>query len=218
MSPAMSSALILPSVIALTVMASLGFPLNALANVDSVSSSRQLEDQLGYARHRLLELALAQSEKVSSRWDPGQRDCAGLVRFLYREAVVGGAQIWRDHTGQLTPFVNAGELVGYNFHRLAPLFDESTAETGDLLVFHRPDRKPEDAWHLMILLKPPAYSKREWLVIYHNGESASKGQVRLVTLKELNTTVHSEWRPSNHNPSFLGVYRWNGWKTATGVR
>lgn len=177
----------------------------------SVAVADNKTDKIEFARHRLLSTALAQSEEMSPDWDPGQRDCAGLVRFLYRRAVAGPAEIWRDRIGGLTAFVSAGELIGYNFTKVAEKFDPLSARTGDVLVFHRPDRKPEDAWHLMVLLEPPLYARREWLAIYHNGDRGAGGRVRVVSLGDLSTTVHGEWRPAIANPAFRGVFRWNQW-------
>lgn len=190
----------------------------ALASAAQGAIGGSTADRIAFSRYRLLETALAQAKTVSGNWDPGQRDCAGLVRFLYRQAIMGPADIWRDHAGAHVAFVSAGELVGYNFSKQSDLFDPSKAETGDLLVFHRPDHKPEDAWHLMMLLKPQSFTRQEWLAIYHNGEHGSKGQVRVVSLNDLMTTVHGEWRPSSANPAFRGVYRWNEWMQAAKTR
>jgi uncharacterized protein YfaT (DUF1175 family) len=179
----------------------------------------QRTDRIEFARHRLLETALRQATEISGYWDPGQRDCAGLVRFIFREAVAGPAEIWRNRNGKYTAFVSASELVAYNFTKISEVphleiksgSKSEAIETGDLLVFHRPGRRPEDTWHVMVLLKPPTGVRQEWLAIYHNGESGPDGRVRIVSLKDLSSTVHSEWRPAVENLSFKGVYRWNQW-------
>lgn len=197
----------------------------AESSVEAVSQQRT--DRVEFARHRLLETALRQASEISGYWDPGQRDCAGLVRFIFREAVAGPAEIWRNRQGQLTAFVSASELVAYNFTKISDLPHVSgklegklggnlggaggTLETGDILVYHRPGRRPEDTWHVMVLLKPPSGVRQEWLAIYHNGVAGPAGQVRIVSLKDLSSTVHSEWRPTGENLSFKGVYRWNQW-------
>lgn len=179
------------------------------SSIEAIASTR--EDRVEFARHRLLETALQQANEMSGYWDPGQRDCAGLVRFVYRQAVAGPAELWRDRGNQLKSFVSASELVAYNFTKIGDAVDQQKMETGDLLVYFRPNRKPEDTWHVMILLKPPVGVRQQWLAIYHNGVVGPGGQVRLVTLKDLSSTVHSEWRPTGENVSFKGVYRWNQW-------
>lgn len=185
--------------------------LNLNSNYALASSAVRKDDLKAHAQHRLMQVALAQSEKMSPSWDPGQRDCAGFVRYLYRQTFETEGSLWKNRGGEKVDFVTASELIAYNFQKVSGVFDPVANETGDLLVFRRPDRKPEDEWHIMILLKPPQYAKPEWLVIYHNGARPPDGAVRVVSLTELNSTLHSEWRPTLQNASFLGVYRWNGW-------
>ena len=115
---------------------------------EAIASTR--EDRVEFARHRLLETALQQANEISGYWDPGQRDCAGLVRFVYRQAVAGPAELWRDRGNQLKSFVSASELVAYNFTKIGDAVDQQKMETGDLLVYFRPNRKPEDTWHVMV--------------------------------------------------------------------
>lgn len=177
------------------------------------STDLRKDDLQAHARHRLLQVALAQSEKMSPNWDPGQRDCAGFVRYLFRQTFQSDGSLWKNRKGEKVDFLTASELIAYNFQKISNVFDPTLNETGDLLVFHRPDRKPEDEWHIMILLKPPQYAKPDWLVIYHNGARPPEGSVRVVSLTELQSTLHSEWRPIRENASFLGVYRWNGWSS-----
>ena len=184
------------------------------SGADSTSSHQFREsraDRVGFARHRLLETALKQSVEMSGYWDPAQRDCAGLVRFLYRQAVLGPVEMWFDRTHQLRAFVSASELVAFNFKKISEKVEPAKMETGDLLVYYRPERRPADSWHVMVVLKPPSGVRQEWLAIYHNGVQGPGGQVRVVSLKDLSSTVHSEWRPTSENLSFKGVYRWNEW-------
>lgn len=170
------------------------------------------------AQVHLVRLALKQSESYSPRWEPAQRDCAGFVRFLFREAVTGRAEMWLDKDQKPTAFVSARELVAYNFEKV-PLnvsLDEAVQngeiQTGDLLVFHRPDQnKSEDAWHLMIALRSPHGFQKGVLWTYHNGEKGELGEVRKVRHEDLSTSPFSEWRPQADNPHFYGVYRWKEW-------
>jgi uncharacterized protein YfaT (DUF1175 family) len=84
-----------------------------------------------------------------------------------------------------------------------------------LLVYHQSDKSPEDAWHLMVALEPPAGAPRIPLVIYHNGSRGPQAQVRKVRLAELQQSGLGVWLPTAKNPQFKGIYRWREW---VGVR
>lgn len=167
----------------------------------------------------LRELALRQGEKFSPRWEPSQRDCAGFVRFVFRETVMPRGQAWTDWRGQHVDFATAEQLVAHNFRflraRLPQSLDRSELRSGDLLVYHRDGVPPEDAWHLMVLLEPPGGRAREWMVAYHSGDPELE-RVRVAKLSDLQQVAAAEWRPQFENeeflnPSFKGVYRWKGW-------
>ncbi len=163
------------------------------------------------ARFRLLNEALAQAQSPRPDWDPGQRDCAGFVRFLYKKSVGEKGALWRDRSGRLVAFVTAEELLGYNFSPVSRAPADDRVETGDLLAFYNPEKPPSDAWHLMLLLRPPGAVPDRILVVYHNGGAGPDGAVRKVWLEDL-ATGPPEWRPAASNPRFLGTFRWNGWR------
>ncbi len=162
------------------------------------------------ARFRLLGEALLQAQAISGQWDKTQRDCAGFVRYLYRKSVPSSEPLWRTKEGALAPFLTAGELLAYNFDSISRGPQRDLIETGDLLAFHLPHKPPAEAFHLMVLLKPPAMAKDKTLVVYHNGGAGEDGQVRKVWLGDL-VDGPPEWRPSSSNPRFLGTFRWKGW-------
>ena len=163
------------------------------------------------ARFRLLNEALAQAESPRGDWDPGQRDCAGFVRFLYRKSLGERGSLWRDRNGNTAAFVTAEELLSYNFSPFSrgPLKDR--IQTGDLLAFYNPEKAPGDAWHLMLLLRPPGAAPDRVLVVYHNGAAGPDAAVRKVWLDDL-LAGPPEWRPAASNPRFVGTFRWNGWQ------
>jgi len=165
------------------------------------------------ARFRLLNEALTQAESPRADWDPGQRDCAGLVRFLFRKALGEKDALWRDRDGRAVPFASAEDLVGYNFSPVARAPEPDRVETGDLLAFYSSDKAPADAWHLMLLLRPPGAAPDRVLVVYHNGASGREAALRKVWLDDL-LAGPPEWRPAASNPRFLGTFRWNGWQAA----
>lgn len=165
------------------------------------------QDEIEFSRIRLTRLALEQSENISPAWDPSQRDCAGFVRFLFRQAVAQGPHIWKDKNGSATPYLRGQELISSNFSKV----DLSEIATGDVLVYERHGQKVEDTWHLMVVLKAPAAFAKKTLVIYHNGEHGPKGEIRKVWLEDLITSPWTEWRPLSGNANFHGVYRWKAW-------
>ena len=65
-------------------------------------------------------------------------------------------------------------------------------------------------FHTMIYLGESAFGQgRSWL-IYHTGPSdGDAGEIRRVTVSELQQHPEFCWRPLPQNPAFLGVYRWN---------
>ena len=161
-------------------------------------------------RFRLLGEALAQAERITGQWDPGQRDCAGFVRYLYRKSVPGTDPLWLDRNKAPALFLSAEELLAYNFESLGKAPAAKTMETGDILAFHLAHKPPNEAWHLMLLLRPPGMATDRTLVVYHNGADGKEGQVRKVWLEDLQQGP-PEWRPSVSNARFVGVFRWRGW-------
>ncbi len=162
------------------------------------------------ARFRLLNEALTQAEGPRADWDPAQRDCAGFVRFLFRKSLGTGAAAWKTKGGGTGPFASAGDLLAYNFTPVSRVPDAGRVETGDLLAFYNPEKPRTDAWHLMVLLRPPGAAPGRVLAVWHNGASGPDAAVRKVWLDDLDAGP-PEWRPSSANPRFLGTFRWNGW-------
>ena len=167
-------------------------------------------ESIELARLRLLHEALTQAESPRRDWDPGQRDCAGFIRFLYRKALGRSAPLWRDREGSAAAFASAEDLIGYNFSPVARDPVPDRIETGDVLAFYNPDRAPADAWHLMMLLKPPGGVAERVLAVYHNGGAGADAAVRKVWLADL-LAGPPEWRPTSSNPRFLGTFRFKEW-------
>jgi uncharacterized protein YfaT (DUF1175 family) len=194
----------------MSMMSQFLLPLSLLLLAPPSLSQKNVSETI---RFRLVNEALAQAEQVSADWDPGQRDCAGLVRFLYRKTTGSRDPLWRRADGTRAHFVAADELVAYNFAPISRAPIAERVETGDLLAFYDPEKPREAAWHLMILLRPPATAPGRLLAIYHNGSTGLNGAVRKVWLDDL-LVGPEEWRPQPGNPAFLGTFRWNGWSTS----
>ncbi|MGE0526511.1 MAG: DUF1175 family protein [Bdellovibrionales bacterium] len=177
------------------------------------SAGREREPFLQF-ESRLLRLALEQAQKVSPTWDPAQRDCSGFVRFLYRTSLGWRFKGWLRGDSRRHNYASASDLVQSNFEfwRYEP--EPLGIRTGDILVYYSENKKPEDRFHLMVVLKAPYSDPSRVLLIYHNGTRDADGAVRKIDLKSLQEDLHNEWSPTRGNPRFKGVYRWRGWREA----
>jgi uncharacterized protein len=190
-------------------------------------------------RTAVARLGVEQARGMSPRWEPAQRDCAGLVRFAYREALRARStaqleqlgipkrlflpavseaarrmfpaypDIWAvgfDGNGRehFAAFADAETLIGYSFRRSAAR--PTDAMPGDLLVY-RKTLAADEPYHLMLLAGRGRSGRM--LAVYHNGADAPAGEVRVVPLDDLDRSPDAVWIPDEHNPHFLGVYRWN---------
>lgn len=175
-----------------------------------------------------------QLEGPSPAWEPAQRDCAGLLRFAFREAFGPHNEAWRDRTafaggpvcgdpsqGLAGPWAQAFPTPdgwrpfarGVFLRRLAcvPLGrDTAAALPGDLVFFSRGGARalPD---HAMAFVRPDVDGQP--VLLYHTGPEGSgatreEGEVRRVRLEELLHHPDPEFRPTPENPAFLGVYRW----------
>ncbi|MBP1627587.1 MAG: hypothetical protein H6Q00_2062 [Holophagaceae bacterium] len=172
-----------------------------------------------------------QLEAPSPAWEPAQRDCAGLLRFAFREAWGPHTDAWRDRVGfPGSPAASEPSLAmggpwrrafptpegwkpfakGAFLRRLAcePLGRDLTeARPGDLIFFARggAHQSPD---HAMAFVRPDVDGQP--ILLYHTGPegAAGTGEVRRVRLDELTHHPDPEFRPLPENPCFLGVYRW----------
>jgi uncharacterized protein len=109
--------------------------------------------------------------------------------------------------GTFLQFADAQTLRRLNTHSLSR--DLARARPGDLLFF-RQDRERR-TFHSMIyigesVVRPDGHR----YVVYHTGPDGSDpGEMRRLTVEELERFPREEWRPVTGNPGFLGVSRWN---------
>lgn len=176
-----------------------------------------------------------QLERLSPAWEPAQRDCAGLLRFAFREALApktpewaervayGGAFVARtpglDGLGPWRqgfptpegwqPFARGAFLRD---HACLPLGSEPTlGRPGDLLFFCRSGVQATPD-HAMAFGRPDPDGMP--VLVYHTGEEGSAqggrdaGALRRVRLADLLHHPDPAFRPQPENPAFLGVYRW----------
>jgi uncharacterized protein YfaT (DUF1175 family) len=163
-------------------------------------------------RRVVAETALAQLRTMDPRWPEAQRDCAGLVRFVYRTAFKrldparAAAGPFRDARGAATHFADAATLLQSSFVLLGR--DEATRDrlrSGDLVAFARVEEDGAPVHHLMLVVRPDDPARDRTLVVYHPGEKGAA--VRAGLLDDLLRDAPHGWRPVPENPLFLGFYR-----------
>lgn len=161
---------------------------------------------------------------------PDVKDCAGLVRFCYREAL-------RKHDGAWTVSINLTDLPSYpNVRKYSYPFTPLGSDlflTGETRAGRRRFAQFADAQTLMLqnahkvtggleaampadllFFHQPQQDQRFHVmiflgdeVVYHTGESP--GEIRRPRVEDLMRHPEPRWRPVPGNPYFLGVYRWN---------
>jgi len=168
-------------------------------------------------RQTVARRALAQVVRMDPGWHPAQRDCAGLVRFVYRQAFKTlwparlDVPLWTDLSGHPTDFADAETLVtGGSFVSLGRGDDaRRVLQSGDLVAFRREDVYGEPMFHLMLVVVPPDRAQAPARVVYHPG--SKDAAVRTGLLEALSREAPAEWRPEPRNPAFLGFFRFKEW-------
>lgn len=179
-----------------------------------------------------------QLEAPSPAWEPAQRDCAGLLRFAFREALASHTTAWRERvafatgapgqdpapgfarnwrTGFPTPEGPQPFAKGAYLRRLScvPLGrDLQLARPGDLIFFARGGARAQ-ADHAMAFVRSDGDGTP--MLLYHTGPEGSgsghqrgrqPGEIRRVRLDDLLHHPDPDFRPLPENPAFLGLYRW----------
>ena len=164
------------------------------------------------------------------------RDCAALVRHAYREALRQHSPEWyrqshlpaivaypdvrtappvrngawllfqvSAHPPSYAEFADAATLVRLNARLVGR--DARAAQAGDLLFFHQNSADSPD--HLMVVVGASVFdpARRDWIV-YHTGpQDDGPGEVRKVSLADLERHPSPRWRPVKENRAFVGVFR-----------
>ena len=187
---------------------------------------RSLEDRRAFLGWFAL-IAEAQASAPDPRWMPEQRDCAGLVRFAYRQALARHDSAWLARAPYLPGFapdvsrfqLGHVPLLGDDLFRVGPdtfapsataerlvlgsarpLREGERPERGDVLLFRS---TADDVAHVMVYLGGGR-------VAYHTGPRGpdDPGEVRRASTDELARHPDPRWRPIAANPVFAGYYRW----------
>ncbi|WP_243383144.1 DUF1175 family protein [Geothrix alkalitolerans] len=175
-----------------------------------------------------------QVEAPSPAWEPAQRDCAGLLRFAFREALAAHTAGWRARVaftdgapgqdpspafaaawrqGFPTPEGPRPFAKGAFLRQLScvPLGrDLALAKPGDLLFFARGGAHAQPD-HAMAFVRPDVDGAP--MLLYHTGPEGSgasrqPGEVRRARLDDLMHHPDPDFRPLPENPAFLGLFRW----------
>jgi hypothetical protein len=171
-----------------------------------------------------------QLEGPSPAWEPAQRDCAGLLRFAFREAWGPHTEAWKTRVGWQGPPVSGDPSRAFRSPwRAAFLTDEGwlpfakgallrrlncealgrdpvLARPGDLIFFARGGAHAQPD-HAMAFVRPDGDGTP--VLLYHTGpEGSASGEVRRVRLDDLQHHPDPDFRPLPENPAFLGIYRW----------
>lgn len=175
-----------------------------------------------------------QVEVPSPAWEPAQRDCAGLLRFAFREALAAHTSAWRTRVafndgapGQdpsaafaadwrqgfptpegPRPFAKGVFLRQWSCVPLGR--DLALAKPGDLLFFARGGAHAQPD-HAMAFVRPDVDGAP--MLLYHTGPEGSgasrqPGEVRRARLDDLLHHPDPDFRPLSENPAFLGLFRW----------
>ncbi len=182
--------------------------------------------------------AIAEAQYTAPAEDWLERDCSGLLRYAFVEALKPKDAAWFVKYAYL-PNVPSAPLNRYplpvisrSVFRTAPgAFQEDDVAVGRLVGM-------TDAEHLLrfsstLLGRSERVAKRgdllffahplaegsgyhsmvylgEGRVVYHTGLSPEAGGVvRLLSLEALRRHPDPSWHPDVRNPHFLGFYRWN---------
>jgi uncharacterized protein len=133
-----------------------------------------------------------------------------IKQYHYPDTPLGAA-LFRVSAGAFHPedladggfaqFADARTLMQRNTYLVAR--DVRVAQDGDLLFYRQLEQ--DSPYHSMIISGEHA----DWAV-YHTGPSGrAKGEMRRVSIEDLEHHPDARWRPLPENSNFLGVYRWN---------
>ncbi len=188
-------------------------------------------------REAVTRLALLQARRMSPQWEDKQRDCSGLVRFAYREALEPRSPKQKRKLG-IPNSLNLPATSEWS-RRVLPQYPQiwqvgmerdgkprygafADAETLIGFNFHKKTRDLTLAGNgdLLVFQKTleddqPYHlmifvkNRPDNLVVYHNGARGEEAQVRVVRVTDLMDSPDTVWIPVTDNPHFLGVYEWN---------
>lgn len=157
------------------------------------------------------------SSAKNFHWSAKNRDCAGLVRYVFREALskqtpaflnqypelnrVAPPQDWEEFNHALETWQmknnTAAELVRHA-RFIGKTVSREKVETGDLLYFESTRLKIR---HVMLVVR----THSEVFLVYHTGDK--RDELRIRTVADILKNNDAYWHPLRENPVFKGVLR-----------
>lgn len=183
--------------------------------------------------------AVAESQYygMNADWKPEDRDCGGLLRYAFVNALMPHDAAWfaqfkflpRPRLGPVQAFSYPLPVVSRSVFRVAGgAYQSGDIQAGKLvgrttvqylstysMVRVSRDLARARRGDLLIFIRPGlrSYHSMVYLgdgrVVYHTGASPQEGgEVRLLSVQSLLRYAERAFHPAGSNPNFLGVYRW----------
>jgi uncharacterized protein YfaT (DUF1175 family) len=211
-------------------------PVEGDSDSDGMPDRVELVDRADREAFRRWFVAIAEAQFYApdSRWDPVHHDCAGLIRFAFKEALRRHDREWFSEARYLHRPVQR-DVRRYNYPEVPilgervfrnrpgtyrpgddPRRDFSPAASARVLWEHNTvylgkDIRAARPGDLLFFRDPQRHSSpmhsmilSDGRVVYHTGEQ----QVRMVTIADLNAHRDDRWHVRPDNPHFLGFHRW----------
>jgi uncharacterized protein YfaT (DUF1175 family) len=157
------------------------------------------------------------NRRLNFRWDSANRDCAGLVRYVFHEALSQHRESFFAHYPELSRlgnyagevefsnarrYWNAGNQTAPDLLRHARYLGRNTGlqklKTGDILYYESAEWRIR---HVMLVVR----SGKGIFLVYHTGDQ--RDELRLRTVEDMRIHDVPQWHPDADNPVFRGVYR-----------
>ncbi len=211
-------------------------PVDGDRDSDGMPDRVELVDRADREAFRRWFVAIAEAQFYAPdhRWDPVHHDCAGLIRFAFKEALRRHDREWLSEARYLHRPVQS-DVRRYNYPEVPilgervfrnrpgsyrpgddPGRDFSPAASARVLWEHNTvylgkDIRAARPGDLLFFRDPEHHSSpmhsmilSDGRVVYHTGED----QVRMVTIADLNAHRDDRWHVRPDNPNFLGFHRW----------
>ena len=183
---------------------------------DEKDRPAEVDDCAALIRFAYREALRKHDASWANQWHLEQLPAAPPVRKYEYPHTALGTGLFRTRPGAFTPadatngafaeFADADSLRRYNAHFVSR--DPGAARPGDLFFFRQQGHRMP--FHTMIYLGESSFSQGSNWLIYHTGPDGKRpGEIRRVTVTDLQQHPEFNWRPAPQNPAFLGVYRWN---------
>jgi uncharacterized protein len=180
--------------------------------------SAQEQDSFRTFIEAFMPAVLRQEKKHGNyRWHSSNRDCAGLVRYVFWEALQSHDDRFLDYY----PAMRGSDLNRRSFRtrdvamqwqqtnqtatqlivhsrQLTRSPNENELKTGDLFYFFSPELRIR---HVMMVIR----ARHRVFLVYHTGDQ--RDELRIRNLADLAALPETQWHADAQNPVFQGVFR-----------